>query len=131
LSPIGDVQLAATSRRSQLILRYSRTVDQAFGLGRDRLADVVGASASRTLARAVQFTAGATWSWSKDPLDEAFRFTTVRYETDLRWAFARDLALDAGYLYSRNTDGASGPGSVDSHAINLGIRYARQREERR
>jgi hypothetical protein len=126
VEPLADVQLVASSSRSQVGVRYGRTTDQAFGLGRDRVADIVSLDASRTVTRTVTASAGGTWSWSSDPLDETFNFSTVRYEADLRWVFARGFALEGGYLYSRNTGGLAGADTVDSHQISLGVRYDRQ-----
>jgi hypothetical protein len=120
--PIGEARLLVNLRRTALGLRYSRAVDAAYGLGRDRVGDVFSADLTRTAGRQVALGAAAVWTRSRDPLDASFRYDTQRYGGDVRWTVGRGVILNAGYAYTRST-GAPLAIPTDSHGVVVGLAY--------
>jgi hypothetical protein len=120
-SPEGSATLAWRYPRLSVEARYGRAVSQAFGLGRDRLADVAGLTIARKVSRTVDIDATYTYSLNRDPGDDTFRFTSQAYGADLRWLFTRRLVAAAGYSGRRNEpDGTALPstGSVFTCSVS-------------
>jgi hypothetical protein len=120
----GDAALSARFRRSSLVARYERGIDQAFGFGRDRLADVVTASYGVTASRKVRLSAAGTYGLTRDPVDPLFRFNTQSAEADMSIAVSRRIDLSTGYVFRRNrTDGVP---DVIGHAFTVSLGYSRE-----
>jgi len=64
--------MTASGRRTSLSLRYSRDFGQAFGYGRETIADVVSATVAWTPHRRLRFDAGYSIAYRRDPTEEGY-----------------------------------------------------------
>jgi hypothetical protein len=101
-SPQGSATLAWRYPRWNFDVRYGRSVSQAFGLGRDRLADIAGLSIGRKLTKKIDLSGSYVYSLNRDPTDYNLSFTSQSYGGDLRWLFTRNFVATAGYVGRRN-----------------------------
>jgi hypothetical protein len=116
--------LSARLRRSSLDLRYVRSVDQAFGFGRDHLSDLVSASYGVAAGRKVRLAASGTYGSLRDPTDAGFRQRTVRCDLEAGMAVARGLDVSATYTLRRASPG-QGP-AVSGQSAGLGMTFGRE-----
>ncbi len=123
-TPRLGATLSVRYPRTTLEGRYSRTASQAFGYGRERIADVAAISFSRSLGKAVQASTSYTYGTSRDPVDPSFRFDTSSYGADVRWILKRGLNATAGYAYRRRTPAAPSV-PFSSGAFALGVAYGK------
>jgi hypothetical protein len=124
LTPKAAAGLSARLRRSTVSLQYSRRVDQAFGLGRDRLSDVISAAYSLTAGRRLRLAASGTYGFSRDPSDPGFRLRTGYYGGEIGVALARRLDLTGSYLF-REREPEGGP-SVTGHSAGVSLTFGRE-----
>ena len=120
----GDAGFTARFRRSSLVARYDRGIDQAFGFGRDRLADVVTAAYAVTASRKVRLSASGTYGLTRDPVDPLFRFNTQSAAADMSIALSRRIELSTGYTFRRNRNEALP--DVIGHAFSVALGYSRE-----
>ena len=102
--PYGSAALSYGFQHGSLQARYSHTLGEAYGLGRERVADVVSASLERRFGRRVDTSVGASYGFSKDPADPTFRYRTQSGSAGLGVLLARELRLLASYGVSRSRE---------------------------
>jgi hypothetical protein len=102
LQPEGAATLTYSAKQSSFSAGYSRTLSQAFGLGREREVDLIAAHYARNLTRSLVATAGFAYGWNHDPLDPTFRLNSQNRDFELRYALRPRLSLGSSYSYRRN-----------------------------
>lgn len=125
LSPTAALDIGAAYPWSSFNLRYRRDVSQAFGLGRDRVGDLVSLVVRRNIGRKLSLSAEGGYGLSRDPFDPDFRFDTHRYEGDVQYRLFRDLDVVVGYTFTRNVTREPAE-TLDSHMWQVGLNYLRQ-----
>jgi hypothetical protein len=123
VAPFGLVEATVRGRQGSLSARYSRSVSQAFGLGRVREGDLVSVALNRTLAGAVSLFAHYGYGRSHDLFDPSFVFEAQGYEGGLRVALGSGLGLTAAYGRRRSSTGDAP--TVESAAAHLALTYAK------
>jgi hypothetical protein len=112
-----------TLQRGSLQGRYSHTLGEAYGLGRERVADVVSALLEHRLGRRADVTLGGGYAFSGDPLDAGFRYRAQNASLGLAFALGRDLRLSARYGLSRSRE-RGGAEPIVSQYGSLSLAYA-------
>ena len=110
-------------RQGSLSARYSRSVSQAFGLGRVREGDLVSVALGRDLATWVSVFAHYGYGRSHDVFDPTFVFEAQGYEGGLRFSLGGGLGLTAAYGRRRSSTGDEP--AVESGAAHLSLTYAK------
>jgi hypothetical protein len=123
VAPFGMVEATVRGRQGSLSARYSRSVSQAFGLGRVREGDLVSVALNRALAGWVSVFAHYGYGRSHDVFDPAFVFEAQGYEGGLRFAMGGGLGLTAAYGRRRSTTGDAP--AVESGAAHLSLIYSK------
>jgi hypothetical protein len=130
--PSALARLHALNARTHLRIdaRYEHKANQDFGLGTDRIADIVALALERPFGRRWSSNLGLNYTLSKDTgtqLDqnESFRYTSQSLSAGLAYQATRRLSLDLGYSYFRSTQ--MNP-AVDDHTVNLGVTYRKEPE---
>jgi hypothetical protein len=103
--PYGSAALTYGFQHGSLQARYSHTLGEAYGLGRERVADVVSATLERRFGRRVDGSLGASYGFSKDPSDPTFRYRAQTASAGLGVLLTRELRLIAAYGLSRSREG--------------------------
>lgn len=103
-NPAGGVDLTGQYPRSEVSLRYSHSISQAFGLGQERVLDYVSAGLSRRLSRRFSVRADGSYGLSRDPEGDAFRIHTVSASGALRVTLTRELGLTLGGGFNRSSE---------------------------
>ncbi len=124
--PQGGATIERKARRWTLGAHYSRSVGQAFGLGRQRVADVVGGTLALTLTRTLSADAILTRSWNKDPADPQYSFNDNAAGADLRWTLFRRLVTTGSYSYRRSTGQTGATGALTGNVWALAMSYVQQ-----
>jgi hypothetical protein len=126
VSPTGNAYVNVAEPRTKLLmnLRYEHEVNQAFGLGVERIADVASFSLSRPIGRKLSGSASYGYSRSQDTGSDVvpFSFQSHNLNGGLRYAPTRDIGVDLGYSYFRT--GYYTP-IVNNHSFQLGLVYRR------
>jgi hypothetical protein len=126
VNPTGNANVSIADPRTHLImtLRYEHEVNQAFGLGVERVADLLAFSLSRPIGRKLSCAAGYGYSLSRDTGEDVtpFRFRTHNANGNVRYAATRTFAVDLGdsFFYT----GYYTP-AVNNHVLQLGLAYRR------
>jgi hypothetical protein len=94
--------MAVSGRRTALSLRYRRDFGQAFGYGRETIADLVSATASWRPVRPLGFDAGYTFGYRRDPAETDYRIRSHVASTGFSWEITKDLGFSAHYYWERN-----------------------------
>jgi len=106
LSELWTPYLSAdVSRRALGVLlaaSYSRSVGLAYGLGQERLADVVMARVSRQVGGGVSVSGSYSWALNRDPSNAIYRLKSEHAGGGLSWAVTSQTELEAGYYWYRN-----------------------------
>jgi hypothetical protein len=122
LTPTGNASMSLAEPRSRLVMavRYGHEVNQAFGLGVERVADNVAFSLSRPLGRKAAANVGYTYSLSRDTGEAAtnFSFDTHAANAGLRLSLTRTFDVDLGYTFFNS--GYYTP-AVQNHVVQLGL----------
>jgi hypothetical protein len=96
--PGGSVTVAGQlGRRNKLVLKYERTVEQAFGLGRTLLSETVVPLYDLNVVGGLTFHAAGQFVRSADPNDPTFRYTSLIGSAQVRYALVQDLAVVVDY----------------------------------
>jgi hypothetical protein len=96
---------ADVSRRALGVLlaaSYTRSVGLAYGLGQERLADIVMVRVGRQLGGGVGVSGSYSWALNRDPSNAVYRLRSEHAGGGLSWAVARQCQLEAGYYWFRN-----------------------------
>jgi hypothetical protein len=118
----GSAGLNYTFQHGSLQGRYRHTLGEAYGLGRERIADVVSAGLARRFGRRLDATLGAGYGFSRDPLDPTFRYRAQNASAGLSLALARELRLNASYGLGRSRE-QSGAEPIVSQYGSLSLAY--------
>ena len=100
--PAGHAGMSVSGRRTSLSLRYSRDFGQAFGYGRETIADLASVTASWTPVRALSFDAGGYFGYRRDPADDGYTIRSYVASTGFSWEITKDLGFGAHYYWERN-----------------------------
>jgi hypothetical protein len=126
LAPTGGAGFLLANPRTKLnlSLRYEHAVSQAFGLGVDRIADLVAFTLTRPVGRKTAFTTGYGYSLSKDTAigGVPFRYATQNANAGARYSPNRTLSLDLSYSYFRSEYYTP---TVNNHVFLLGLALRR------
>lgn len=123
-SPEGTASLSWAYPRWTVDARYTHSVSQAFGLGRDRLADVASLTVARKVSKTVDLGGSYVYSLNRDPSDDTAQFTSQAYGADLRWLFTRKFVASLAYAGRRN-DQASAAQPFTGNVFTCAISYKR------
>jgi hypothetical protein len=123
VAPFFLVDGTVRGRQGTLSARYSRSVSQAFGLGRIRDGQLVSVALSRTLAGPLSVFAHYGYGRSHDVFDPTFVFDSQGYEGGLRVALGTELGLAAAYGRRRSSTGDET--TAESAAVHLSLTYAK------
>jgi hypothetical protein len=102
LFPSGRAGLSARGRRSSFALGYNRDFGQAFGYGRQMIADVGSLSFGWTPARRLSFNAGYNFGYRRDPADEAYTIRSHVASAGFGWQVVKGLSFGGSYGWERN-----------------------------
>jgi hypothetical protein len=117
---------AASSLRRRSVsatLSYLHTVNQAYGFGRERIADVASLFLSKQW-RPMSAAIGYSFSRSRDPGLAEDRTTTHSFDTGLRRSFSRNVVASVNYSLRRWLRDEPG-GSYTSQVVALSLSYAK------
>lgn len=120
----GSLSISRRFQRSGLTIQYGRAVSQAFGFGRDRVADLFNATYDISAGRRFRLFGSGVYGVSRDPFDPAFELTSQSYSSGLAWSFGRRFSLDAGYSFSRRGEEGISQ-DVERQTLNLALSYGR------
>lgn len=122
VKPSGEASLVLGLPRTRLEAGYRRSTGEAFGYGRQRVADLARLAWQQKLGRRLQMLSGASYGLSRDPRDPTFRLETVTASAGLSLTFGQGYVLNGGYGYGRR-DYRSTPERtpVSSHSLVLGL----------
>ena len=123
VAPFFLVDGTVRGRQGALSARYSRSVSQAFGLGRVRDGQLVSVALSRALAGPLSVFAHYGYGRSHDVFDPTFVFSSQGYEGGLRFALGTELGLTAAYGRRRSSTGSEPV--AESAAVHLSLTYAK------
>ena len=121
--PFGMAEGTVRGRQGSLSARYSRSVSQAFGLGRVREGDLVSVALGREFASWVSVFAHYGYGRSHDVFDPTFVFEAQGYEGGLRFSLGGGLGLTAAY--GRRQSSTGDEPAVESGAAHLSLTYAK------
>jgi hypothetical protein len=124
--PQGAASIERKTRHFTMGANYAHSVGQAYGLGRQRVADVIGASIGIKVSRTVSADAVYNRSWNKDPADSTYSFDDDAVSTDLRWTVFRRLGLAGSYSYRRSTGQAGTSGALTGSVYGLSMSYGQE-----
>lgn len=124
--PQGAVSIERKTRRFTTAANYAHSVGQAYGLGRQRVADIVGASVAVKVSRTVNADAVYNRGWNRDPADPTYSFTDDAVSTDLRWTVFRRLGISGSYIYRRSTGQAGATGALTGNVYGLSMSYGQE-----
>jgi hypothetical protein len=119
--PAGYAGIRAAGRRTTLALRYSRDFGQAFGYGRQTIADVVSATLGWTPHRRLSFNAGGSAGYRRDPGDSGYEIRSLVAAGGFGWTIARELGFSARYSWERNE--TKGFAVVDGSRVTASLSY--------
>lgn len=119
--PAGNASLTASGRRSSLTLAYGRDFGQAFGYGRQTIADLASASLSWTPARKLSLNAGYYFQYRRDALDETYTIRTHEVRGGFGWEIVRNLSFGGSYSWERNE--TEGQPVVDGQRVSATLSY--------
>jgi hypothetical protein len=120
----GAASLSARFRRSTLDARYDRSIDQAFGFGRDRLSDIFSAGYTVAPNRKVSLRAAGIVGVTRDPVDTAFRFMTQTGMGEISYGLGRRVDVVTTYSFRRYSPDAGA--AISGHALGVSLVYARE-----
>jgi hypothetical protein len=123
-TPVGGLSLDARWPRGNLGVGYQRTVNHAFGLGHDRVLDLVSLGFAKTLFRNVDVRVAGSYGWSRDPQDPAFRLDTLAATAGVHCPLTKGFALTAGGALGRRIS-AEGIAPIQSVSAHLGLAWER------
>lgn len=126
----GSARLRGDFRRETIEARYIHSVSHAFGFGRERIADIVGAQFTRTLGQKASLSSTASYGRSRAlDSDARLEFTTFTVGGGLRYLLSRQFDLSGGYVYARTKPSASGLGGErTTERAFVALSFGRTRE---
>jgi hypothetical protein len=98
---VGGAGVQARFRRTELGLRYNRSVYPSLGFGRTLLSDVASAGLSQDLAKWLNVWMSAGYRSSEDTLDPAYAFSTFLSSAGLRFQVDRRTSFGVDYGFRR------------------------------
>lgn len=130
--PSALARVTALNPRTHLRLeaRYEHRVNQAFGYGQDRIADIAAITVARPFGRRWASNFGFNYTLSKDTTPNvadptSFRYNTQTLNAGLGYRVNRRVGLDLGYSYFRSSQVTP---AIDDHTVSLGVVYRKEPE---
>ncbi len=111
------------SRKGVPTLSFSRAVTPAYGLGRDRIANILSVGYTLRTSRRTSLSANGSYNWNEDPTDPAFDFSSQNYGGAFRYE-GQKAGTNISYALRRTDLGASE--LVQSHSVSVGVSYGWQ-----
>ena len=119
--PAGQAGMSVSGRRTSVSLRYSRDFGQAFGYGRETIADLATIGLGWTPVRPLRFDAAYTFGYRRDPGDTDYRIRSHVASTGFGWGITEDLGFSAHYYWERNeTEGYT---AVEGSRVTASLSY--------
>ena len=100
--PTGRAGLSATGRRTSAQVLYRRDFGQAFGYGRNTIADLVSAGLGWTPVESLTFSLAYSYGHRRDPGDDTFRLDSHVASAGFNWRITKGLGFNARYAYEEN-----------------------------
>jgi hypothetical protein len=99
---VGSLGLSKGGRKTTVEIHAARQLGQAFGLGRDRIVDVIDLTFGWQLSRTVSATTLSAYGTSRD-LNEPYRtlLKSLSVTTGMTWMLSRVLSAAGNYSYER------------------------------
>jgi len=124
LQATGSVGLQHQGQKTSFSLQYGRSVDQAFGFGRLRVADVASANLSRPLTRNWDLQLAAGYGRSRDPFDPTFAFDAQFLSVGTAIQATRSFSIGLDYSVARRLVGTED--AQISHTAGVALAYSWQ-----
>jgi hypothetical protein len=122
LRATGSLTANHQREKTAFQLQYSRSIDQAWGFGRMRIADTVKVALSRPIGRRFDGRVTGGYGRSRDPGDPLFAYDVLFADAGLSFRPVPALTLAASYGIARLVLVTS-PERI-THAVDLSIAYA-------
>jgi len=121
--PTGRLGLSARGRRTSFDALYHRDFGQAFGYGRDTIADLASVGFGWTPVERLSFSAGYSFGDRRDPTEEGFHVRSHALSAGFGWGITRHLSFGARYGWEQNeTEGAPKvSGSRATASLSYGV----------
>ncbi len=117
---VASVSLRKQVGRTTYAVAYSRTPQQVFGVGSERLADILSFNLSRTLTRSLSLSGRGVRTWGRDLVDPSFKYDTQALSLGLQYRPRPQLSFGGGYGWTRvRLNGVV----LDSHSLDLTASY--------
>jgi hypothetical protein len=100
--PTGRAGLSAAGRRTSAQVLYRRDFGQAFGYGRNTIADLVSAGLGWTPVESLTFSLAYSYGHRRDPGDDTFRLDSHVASAGFNWRITKGLGFNARYAYEEN-----------------------------
>jgi len=121
LYPAAHASLSAAGRRASFTLAYKRDFGQAFGYGRQTIADVASARFAWTATRKLSFNAGYTFGYRRDANDESYTIQSHIASAGFGWSILKGLTFGGSYGWQRNV--TRGLAVVDGQRATASLSY--------
>jgi hypothetical protein len=123
-SPAGSITLNTHVRRSDtLTFSYRRALEQAYGLGRAQVSDVVGGSYGMTVSRRLSASVNGTYGNGTYPQDPTQRLIGRAAGASISYFLGRGLNVVGGYNIFASQDGPNP--STTSHRALVSLTYGK------
>ena len=119
--PAGSARIAAGGRHASFTLSYQRDFGQAFGYGRQTIADLGAASFAWTPATSFSVSAGYSYGYRRDPQDTAFTIRSQVASGGFNWGAPKGFSLSARYSWESNE--TEGYPRVEGSRVMASISY--------
>lgn len=119
--PAGSARVGAGGRHVSFSLSYKRDFGQAFGYGRATIADLGGASLAWTPVTSLNFSAGYSYGYRRDPQDTAFTIRSQVASGGFNWGAPKGFSLSARYSWESNE--TEGYPRVEGSRVMASISY--------
>jgi hypothetical protein len=123
-SPAGSITLNTHVRRSDVLtFSYRRALEQAFGLGRAQVTDVVGGSYGMTVSKRLSAGFNGTYGNGTDAQNPNLRLIGRSAGVSISYLVGRGLTVLGGYNFLASQDGLN-PTTVNHRAV-VSLIYAK------
>jgi hypothetical protein len=123
-SLLGGLGLSGAYRRTRYDVHYSRSLNQAYGFGRNYLTDYATAFVEQTFSKRLTARADLLYRHSQDVYLPRFTFTSQIYRASASYRIQRRTHVGAFYSYRIIDYGNLAP-TIKSSAWGFSLAYAR------
>lgn len=121
---VGTASLSQNGRRATLELKATRNVSQAFGLGRERIADLGDLTATFSLTRRLGASASAVYGVSRETEDTNRELQrSASLAAGLNFKLSRSWLAALGYVHQRSEQRAE---STTGHRLRFQLSYVKE-----